>query len=74
MAQGGTSSHRLHRTAPSEKVLHRLVVAVVMTSPQEVSDVSTVRVCSLEHEMFKVLHLDVENRVIDYVKMLRWTA
>lgn len=73
MAQGGTSSHRLHRTAPIEKVLHRVVGAVVMTSPQEVGDVFAVRVCSLEHEMFKVLHLDAENRVIDYVKMLHWT-
>ena len=37
MAQGGTSSHRLHRTAPIKKVLHRVVGAVVMTSPGSVA-------------------------------------
>ena len=73
MAQGGTSSHRLHRTAPIEKVLRRVGCAEVMTSPQDVGDFLAVCVCSLEHEIFEVLHLDAGNRVIDCVEMFRGT-
>lgn len=61
MVQDGTSGHRLYRMAPIKKVLRWVSGAEVMTSPQDVVDFFAVCVCSLEHEMFEVLHLDAGN-------------
>ena len=44
-----------------------------LSSPQDVRDFLAVRLGSLEHEVFAVLHLDAANRIIDYVEMFRGT-
>ena len=44
-----------------------------LTSPQVVRDFLRVKLGSLEHEMFAVIHLDAQNRVIDYAEMFRGT-
>ena len=46
----------------------------ILTSPQVVRDFLRVRLGGLEHEVFAVLHLDAQNRVIDYVEMFRGTV
>lgn len=44
-----------------------------LTSPQVVRDFLKVKLGTLEHEMFSVIHLDAQNRVIDYAEMFRGT-
>ena len=45
-----------------------------LTSPQVVRDFLRVKLGALEHEVFAVIHLDAQNRVIDYVEMFRGTV
>jgi len=45
-----------------------------LTSPQLVRDFLRVKLGTLEHEVFAVIHLDAQNRVIDYVEMFRGTV
>ena len=45
-----------------------------LTSPQVVRDFLRVKLGTLEHELFAVIHLDAQNRVIDYVEMFRGTV
>lgn len=45
-----------------------------LTSPQVVRDFLRVKLGTLEHEMFAVIHLDAQNRVIDYAEMFRGTV
>jgi hypothetical protein len=45
-----------------------------MSSPAVVRDFLKARLGSLPHEVFAVVHLDSQNRVIDYVEMFRGTV
>ncbi|MDA8254105.1 MAG: DNA repair protein RadC [Betaproteobacteria bacterium] len=45
-----------------------------LTSPQVVRDFLRLKLGTLEHEVFAVIHLDAQNRVIDYVEMFRGTV
>ena len=45
-----------------------------LTSPQLVRDFLRIKLGTLEHEVFAVIHLDAQNRVIDYVEMFRGTV
>lgn len=45
-----------------------------LTSPQVVRDFLRIKLGTLEHEVFAVIHLDAQNRVIDYVEMFRGTV
>lgn len=45
-----------------------------LNSPQVVRDFLRVKLGALEHEVFAVIHLDAQNRVIDYVEMFRGTV
>jgi DNA repair protein RadC len=46
----------------------------IFSSPLAVRDFLRVRLAGLEHEMFAVVHLDSQNRVIEYVEMFRGTV
>jgi DNA repair protein RadC len=46
----------------------------VLSSPQVVRDFLRVKLGALEHEVFAVVHLDAQNRVIEYVEMFRGTV
>ena len=46
----------------------------VLNSPQVVRDFLRVKLGALEHEVFAVIHLDAQHRVIDYVEMFRGTV
>ena len=71
-----------YRPANAEEVLQaaQQVLAGQMrgceaqTSPQVVRDYLRVKLGTLEHEVFAVIHLDAQNRVIDYVEMFRGTV
>ena len=71
-----------YRPANAEEVLQaaRRVLAgqmrdcEVLTSPQVVRDFLRVKLGTLEHEVFAVIHLDAQNRVIEYVEMFRGTV
>jgi DNA repair protein RadC len=45
-----------------------------LNSPQVVRDFLRVKLATLEHEVFAVIHLDAQNRVIDYVELFRGTV
>ena len=45
-----------------------------LTSPQVVRDFLRIKLGTLEHEVFAIIHLDAQNRVIDYVEMFRGTV
>lgn len=45
-----------------------------LTSPQVVRDFLRIKLGTLEHEVFALIHLDAQNRVIDYVEMFRGTV
>lgn len=60
--------------AAQQVLLSRVRGSDVLGSPQAVRDYLRVRLSGLEHEVFAVLHLDVQNRVIDYVEMFRGTV
>jgi DNA repair protein RadC len=55
-------------------LLGRVRGSDVLGSPQAVRDYLRVRLGGLEHEVFAVVHLDAQNRVIDYVEMFRGTV
>lgn len=71
-----------YRPANADEVLQaaRRVLAEQMrgcealTSPQVVRDFLRVKLGALEHEVFAVIHLDAQNRVIEYVEMFRGTV
>lgn len=46
----------------------------VLSSPAAVKDFLRVRLGSLPHEVFAVVHLDAQHRVLDYVEMFRGTV
>jgi DNA repair protein RadC len=46
----------------------------VMSSPQAVRDFLRVKLGGLEHEVFAVLMLDAQNRLIEYVELFRGTV
>lgn len=46
----------------------------VLSSPKEVRDFLRVRLGGLEHEMFAVLMLDAQHRLIEYVELFRGTV
>jgi len=46
----------------------------VLNSPQVVRDYLRVKLGTLEHEVFALIHLDSQNRVIEYVEMFRGTV
>ena len=46
----------------------------VMSSPAVVKDFLRARLGNLQHEVFAVVHLDAQNRVLDYVEMFRGTV
>ncbi|TBR14784.1 MAG: DNA repair protein RadC [Rugosibacter sp.] len=46
----------------------------VLSSPEVVRDFLRVKLGLLEHEVFAVLALDVQNRLIDYVELFRGTV
>ncbi|HYW55773.1 MAG TPA: DNA repair protein RadC [Polaromonas sp.] len=60
--------------AAQSMLLSRVRNTEVFTSPQAVRDFLRVRLSALEHEIFAVLHLDAQNRVLEYVEMFRGTV
>lgn len=46
----------------------------VLTSPAVVKDFLRTRLGNLPHEIFAVVHLDAQHRVLDYVEMFRGTV
>ena len=46
----------------------------VLSSPQAVRDFLRVKLGALEHEVFAVLMLDAQNRLIEYVELFRGTV
>lgn len=60
--------------AAQEVLLARVHGGDVLASPQAVRDFLRVKLGTLAHEMFAVVHLDSQNRVIDYVEMFRGTV
>ena len=71
-----------YRPAEADEVLlaaQQLLAAQVrgsdlMDSPAVVKDFLRARVGNLPHEVFAVVHLDAQNRVLDYVEMFRGTV
>ena len=71
-----------HRPAQADEVLQaalRVLAAQMrgseaLSSPQMVRDFLRIKLGTLEHEVFAVIHLDAQNRVIDYVEMFRGTV
>ena len=47
---------------------------VMLSSPQAVRDFLRIKLGALEHEVFAVIHLDAQHRVIEYVEMFRGTV
>lgn len=45
-----------------------------LSSPQVVRDFLRIKLGTLEHEVFAVIHLDAQHRVIEYVEMFRGTV
>ena len=45
-----------------------------MSSPPVVRDFLRIKLGALEHEVFAVIHLDSQHRVIEYVEMFRGTV
>jgi DNA repair protein RadC len=45
-----------------------------LSSPQAVRDFLRIKLGTLEHEVFAVIHLDSQHRVIEYVEMFRGTV
>jgi DNA repair protein RadC len=71
-----------YRPAQAEEVLHaaqallqsRIRNTSMLSSPQAVREFLRVRLGGLEHEVFAVIHLDAQHRVIEYVEMFRGTV
>jgi DNA repair protein RadC len=70
-----------YRPANADEVLQaaqrvlagRMRDSEALTSPQVVRDFLKVKLGALEHEVFALIHLDAQNRVIDYAEMFRGT-
>ena len=60
--------------AAQQLLLSRVRHADIFSSPEAVKDFLRVRLAGLEHEMFAIVHLDSQNRVIEYVEMFRGTV
>lgn len=52
----------------------RLRGTEMLSSPQAVRDFLRIKLGTLEHEVFAVIHLDAQHRVIEYVEMFRGTV
>ena len=71
-----------YRPAEPEEVLQaalrvlagRLRGSEVLSSPPVVRDFRRIKLGALEHEVFAVIHLDSQHRVIEYVEMFRGTV
>ena len=71
-----------YRPAEPEEVLQaalrvlagQLRGSEVLSSPQVVRDFLRIKLGALEHEVFAVIHLDSQHRVIEYVEMFRGTV
>jgi DNA repair protein RadC len=71
-----------YRPAKSDEVLQaalrvlagQMYGSEALTSPQVVRDFLRIKLGTLEHEVFAIIHLDAQNRVIDYVEMFRGTV
>jgi DNA repair protein RadC len=61
-------------SAAQRVLLGRVRNTDVMNSPAVVRDFLRVRLGHLEHEMFAVVHLDAQNRLIEYVEIFRGTV
>jgi DNA repair protein RadC len=60
--------------AAQEVLLGRVRGSEVLNSPQAVRDFLRVKLGTLEHEVFAMVHLDTQNRLIEYVEMFRGTV
>lgn len=61
--------------AAAEQLLKRQIhQREIFSSPSEVQQFLKVRLASLEYEVFAVMLLDVQNRLIDYLEMFRGTV
>jgi DNA repair protein RadC len=71
-----------YRPASADEVLHaarrvlshRVRRGCAFSSPQVVRDFLRLKLGALEHEVFAVLLLDAQNRLIDYQQMFRGTV
>ena len=71
-----------YRTAEPEEVVQAALRVLagcmngqeVLSSPQLVRDFLRLKLGALEYEVFAVIHLDSQHRVIDYVEMFRGTV
>ena len=71
-----------YRAACAEEVLqgarlvlsHRVRRGATMSSPQTVKDYLRVHLGTLEHEVFCVLFLDAQHRIIEFRQMFRGTV
>jgi DNA repair protein RadC len=66
-----------YRPAEAGEVLQaaqRLLGREVLSSPQVVRDFLRAKLGALEHEVFAVLMLDAQNRLIEYVELFRGTV
>lgn len=71
-----------YRPAESAEVLQaalrvlegQLRGAEMLSSPQAVRDFLRFKLGTLEHEVFAVIHLDTQHRVLEYVEMFRGTV
>ncbi len=69
------------RVADAAEVLHaaqcllaaRVAGSDFISSPAAVKDFVRARLGALSHEVFAVMHLDAQHRVLDYVEMFRGT-
>ncbi len=60
--------------AAQRVLLGRVRGSDVLSSPVVVRDFLRMRLGGLEHEVFSVVHLDSQHRVLDYVEMFRGTV
>ncbi len=71
-----------YRPANADEVLRAALHVVgqkvqrgaVLTSPQAVRDFLRVKLGTLEHEVFAVLLMDAQNRLIEYLELFRGTV
>lgn len=60
--------------AARKVVEQKMLRGVPFTSPAEVKEYLIARLAGLEHEVFAVIYLDAQHRVLDYVEMFRGTV
>jgi len=61
-------------SAAQRVLLGQVRNADVLTSPAVVRDFLRMRLGHLEYEMFAIVHMDAQNRVIEYVELFRGTV